>query len=76
MTKFSVEVARCQLYEIEADDSEAAVKTINDAYYDDNLRDYEDQLVDFFPRFESRGEIDESEDEIDESEDEIEAGLA
>jgi len=41
MTKFSVEVARCQLYEIEADDSEAAVKTINDAYYDDNLRDYE-----------------------------------
>lgn len=65
MTKFNVVFARCQRYEIEAADAEAAVKNIKDAYYDDNLRDYEDQLVDFFPWFESEGEIDESEDEIE-----------
>ena len=66
MTKFDVVVARCPRYEIEVDDTEAAVKK-KDAYYGNKLRDdYDDQRVDFYPKFESEGGIDESEDEVDE----------
>jgi hypothetical protein len=58
MSKFNVVAARCDRYHVEADGEEAALTLIRDAYYKGDLkREYEDQMVDFFAKFESDGEI-------------------
>jgi hypothetical protein len=63
MPKFNVVIAHCNRYEIEAENEDAAVKQIRDAHYNGHLRkSFEDQLVDFFTKFESEGEIVDEED--------------
>jgi hypothetical protein len=74
MSKFHVVVAKCDRYEIEAENEEAAVKQIRDAHYEGDLHAYfygrrntefQDQHIDFFTKFESEGEI--VEEEVDDS---------
>lgn len=66
MPKFDIVLARCKRYEIEAETEDAAIKQLTHAVYhhDGNLADFDDQLVDFFTKFESGGKIeDERQDE-------------
>ena len=58
MRKFHVMIAYCNCYEVEAENEDAAVKQVRDAHYTGHLnRLFEDQLVDFFTKVESEGEI-------------------
>jgi hypothetical protein len=72
MPKFHVVVAKCDRYEIEAENEEAALKRIRDAHYSGDLHAYfygrrntefQDQHIDFFTKFESEGEIVDEEDD-------------
>jgi hypothetical protein len=60
MPKFHVLRQNCDRYQVEADNEEAAVKIIHDAYYAGNLKQ-QHQPVDFFNRFTGEGEVEEEE---------------
>lgn len=61
MVKFHIVVAKCDRYEIEADNQAEALSRVKADWYKESRREfrekYDDQLVDSFVRFDSEGEF-------------------